>query len=291
MDAARQMSRCAAAGMRSKATRPPIVVDPGVDVELGPADVVHEDRGQHLGPRRRPCESPVAPVLGHLPGQPGVGGLRDRQGAGGVALVVQEHRRILARPSSSMQRLRRHRASRRAPRCPREPGPTIGAPGWIARPMPPWYPSAVVQFGTSGWRGIIGREITFRKVRIVTQALINLLREDRKTVERIVVGYDTRMLSEKFARHRRRADRLQRHPAGGRPPRRPVAGAVVGRARAQGRRRHHLHRQPQPARVQRPQDLHPRRHPRAQPVHRPGGGALPRARRRAGTTSGCRAPS
>jgi len=65
--------------------------------------------------------------------------------------------------------------------------------------MAPWYPSAVVQFGTSGWRGIIGREITFRKVRIVTQALIDLLREGSETPERIVVGYDTRMLSEKFA--------------------------------------------------------------------------------------------
>jgi alpha-D-glucose phosphate-specific phosphoglucomutase len=58
----------------------------------------------------------------------------------------------------------------------------------------------MVQFGTSGWRGIIGREITFRKVRMVTQALVNKLRDDEETVDRIVVGYDTRMLSEKFAR-------------------------------------------------------------------------------------------
>ena len=57
----------------------------------------------------------------------------------------------------------------------------------------------MVQFGTSGWRGIIGREITFRKVRMVSQALVNLLYENRESVDRIVVGYDTRMLSEKFA--------------------------------------------------------------------------------------------
>jgi phosphoglucomutase len=57
----------------------------------------------------------------------------------------------------------------------------------------------VVQFGTSGWRGIIGREITFRKVRMVAQALVNLLRESGDPLERIIVGYDTRMLSEKFA--------------------------------------------------------------------------------------------
>ena len=57
----------------------------------------------------------------------------------------------------------------------------------------------MVQFGTSGWRGIIGREITFRKVRMVCQALVNLLHENRPSVGRIIVGYDTRMLSEKFA--------------------------------------------------------------------------------------------
>jgi phosphoglucomutase len=57
----------------------------------------------------------------------------------------------------------------------------------------------MVRFGTSGWRGIIGREITFRKVRMVTQALVNKLRRDEPTVDRIIVGYDTRMLSEKFA--------------------------------------------------------------------------------------------
>jgi phosphoglucomutase len=57
----------------------------------------------------------------------------------------------------------------------------------------------MVQFGTSGWRGIIGREITFRKVRMVSQALVNLLYENRESVDRILVGYDTRMLSEKFA--------------------------------------------------------------------------------------------
>ncbi len=57
-----------------------------------------------------------------------------------------------------------------------------------------------VKFGTSGWRGIIGREVTFRNVRIVTSALIDTLREDHADVDLIVIGYDTRMLSEKFAR-------------------------------------------------------------------------------------------
>ena len=58
----------------------------------------------------------------------------------------------------------------------------------------------MVHFGTSGWRGVIGREVTFRKVRIVTQALLDTLRARGETDSPILVGYDTRMLSEKLAR-------------------------------------------------------------------------------------------
>jgi alpha-D-glucose phosphate-specific phosphoglucomutase len=58
----------------------------------------------------------------------------------------------------------------------------------------------MVQFGTSGWRGVIGREVTFRKVRVVTRALIDILRTGPAEVGLIVIGFDTRMLSEKFAR-------------------------------------------------------------------------------------------
>jgi len=57
----------------------------------------------------------------------------------------------------------------------------------------------MVRFGTSGWRGIIGREVTFRRVRIVIQAMVETLRDEKRPVERIVVGFDTRLLSEKFA--------------------------------------------------------------------------------------------
>jgi len=57
----------------------------------------------------------------------------------------------------------------------------------------------VIRFGTSGWRGIIGRELTFRNVRMVTQAIIDVLSSNHQPPNRIVIGYDTRMLSEKFA--------------------------------------------------------------------------------------------
>jgi len=58
----------------------------------------------------------------------------------------------------------------------------------------------VIRFGTSGWRGVIGREVTFRNVRMITSALIDILRENHLEQAPVVIGYDTRMLSEKFAR-------------------------------------------------------------------------------------------
>ncbi len=57
-----------------------------------------------------------------------------------------------------------------------------------------------MHFGTAGWRGIVGQELTFRKIRLATQAIIDVLRQDRPDARLILVGFDTRMLSEKFAR-------------------------------------------------------------------------------------------
>ncbi|MBZ5587207.1 MAG: hypothetical protein LAO05_01465 [Acidobacteriia bacterium] len=57
----------------------------------------------------------------------------------------------------------------------------------------------MIHFGTSGWRGIVGQEFTFRNVRLVMDAALAVLRE-RGEVGEIIVSYDTRLLSEKFAR-------------------------------------------------------------------------------------------
>jgi len=57
----------------------------------------------------------------------------------------------------------------------------------------------MVQFGTSGWRGVIGREFTFRTARVVVQAIVDTLRAELDELRLIMIGYDTRMLSEKFA--------------------------------------------------------------------------------------------
>ncbi|MBM3304978.1 MAG: hypothetical protein FJY79_03390 [Candidatus Aminicenantes bacterium] len=58
----------------------------------------------------------------------------------------------------------------------------------------------MIRFGTSGWRGLMGEEFTFHNVRVVVQAIANDLRRkfDGRPVS-VVVGYDTRFLSERFA--------------------------------------------------------------------------------------------
>ncbi|MDD5258975.1 MAG: phosphoglucomutase/phosphomannomutase family protein [bacterium] len=60
-----------------------------------------------------------------------------------------------------------------------------------------------IKFGTSGWRGIISDEFTFENVEIVTQAICDYIKEQHQTRDSrpatVVVGYDTRFFSEKFA--------------------------------------------------------------------------------------------
>ncbi|MFW6134093.1 MAG: phosphoglucomutase/phosphomannomutase family protein [Elusimicrobiota bacterium] len=58
-----------------------------------------------------------------------------------------------------------------------------------------------INFGTAGWRGIIGDDFTFENVRIVSQSIAEYIKEttDSESPE-IAVGYDTRFLSEDFAK-------------------------------------------------------------------------------------------
>ncbi|OGF63571.1 MAG: hypothetical protein A2Y62_22210 [Candidatus Fischerbacteria bacterium RBG_13_37_8] len=57
----------------------------------------------------------------------------------------------------------------------------------------------MIKFGTAGWRGIIGEEFTFQNVRIVSQAIANYLWSRGLGGRGVIIGYDTRFLSEKFA--------------------------------------------------------------------------------------------
>ena len=56
-----------------------------------------------------------------------------------------------------------------------------------------------IKFGTDGWRAVIGEEYTFPNVRIVAQAVADYLLEERLAERGLVVGYDTRFGSERFA--------------------------------------------------------------------------------------------
>jgi len=58
----------------------------------------------------------------------------------------------------------------------------------------------MIRFGTSGWRGLMGEEFTFHNVRVVVQAIANHLKQKFSGQPiSLVVGFDTRFLSERFA--------------------------------------------------------------------------------------------
>ncbi len=59
-------------------------------------------------------------------------------------------------------------------------------------------PGSPIHFGTSGWRGIIAEDFTFANVRLAAAGIAHyLLTRSRRP--RVIVGYDTRFLSERFA--------------------------------------------------------------------------------------------
>jgi phosphoglucomutase len=57
----------------------------------------------------------------------------------------------------------------------------------------------MIRFGTSGWRGIIGEDFTFENVRFATQGIANYLKRNDRKGSGVIVAFDTRFLSEKFA--------------------------------------------------------------------------------------------
>ena len=57
-----------------------------------------------------------------------------------------------------------------------------------------------VTFGTSGWRAILGEDFTFQNVRIVSQAIVNVLKQEKIGHRGLIIGYDSRFLGEQFAR-------------------------------------------------------------------------------------------
>jgi len=56
-----------------------------------------------------------------------------------------------------------------------------------------------IKFGTSGWRGVLAEDFTFPNARLVCQAIAEYLKREGQTHQGVVIGYDTRFLSEAFA--------------------------------------------------------------------------------------------
>jgi phosphomannomutase len=55
----------------------------------------------------------------------------------------------------------------------------------------------MIKFGTGGWRAFIGEEFTKDNVRLVGQALSNIINEENAAENGFVVGFDRRFLSDK----------------------------------------------------------------------------------------------
>ncbi len=60
-------------------------------------------------------------------------------------------------------------------------------------------PAAKIKFGTDGWRGVIGDDFTFENVRRVAAAVAEYVREKRQSKRGLIVGFDARFQSDRFA--------------------------------------------------------------------------------------------
>jgi alpha-D-glucose phosphate-specific phosphoglucomutase len=57
-----------------------------------------------------------------------------------------------------------------------------------------------IKFGTDGWRGLIAEDFTFENVRRVAAAIASYILKNENPAAGVVVGYDTRFLSDRAAR-------------------------------------------------------------------------------------------
>jgi len=56
-----------------------------------------------------------------------------------------------------------------------------------------------VKFGTDGWRAVISEEFTFANLRLVAQAIADFVLEEDASDPSVVIGFDTRFLSDRYA--------------------------------------------------------------------------------------------
>jgi len=56
-----------------------------------------------------------------------------------------------------------------------------------------------IKFGTDGWRAVISDTFTFENLRLVSQATADYLLENAPAAPSVVIGFDTRFLSDRYA--------------------------------------------------------------------------------------------
>ena len=56
-----------------------------------------------------------------------------------------------------------------------------------------------IKFGTDGWRAVISETFTFGNLRLVSQAIADYVRKQNSLDPSIVIGFDTRFLSDRYA--------------------------------------------------------------------------------------------
>lgn len=56
-----------------------------------------------------------------------------------------------------------------------------------------------IKFGTDGWRAVISETFTFANLRLVAQAIADFVREENNSDPGVVIGFDTRFLSDRYA--------------------------------------------------------------------------------------------
>jgi alpha-D-glucose phosphate-specific phosphoglucomutase len=56
-----------------------------------------------------------------------------------------------------------------------------------------------INFGTDGWRAVISDTFTFANLRLVAQAMADYIREENSSDPSVVIGFDTRFLSDRYA--------------------------------------------------------------------------------------------
>jgi len=56
-----------------------------------------------------------------------------------------------------------------------------------------------IKFGTDGWRAVISETFTFGNLRLVAQAIADFIREENAANPSVIIGFDTRFLSDRYA--------------------------------------------------------------------------------------------